>query len=177
MRGLAPETWIFLCTCATTTVVFAQSFGNQNPQEDPADSNGAVTSSDPRHVINSEIVETASDADFTPGIDVSSSLLSAAGIPIPCNSALECVDNNVCTCDRCIANECYNTPNAYGNADCTGSVEVGDVLCVLNGYASYALCPNGDLAPTCAGDGQIEVSDVLAVLSAYSGGNPCACPS
>lgn len=119
----------------------------------------------------------AGSSCFTWTIAIVPCLAAPAGVPIPCDSPLDCIDNSVCTCDRCVANECVNTPNAYGNADCTGSVEVGDVLCVLNGYANFALCPNGDLAPSCAGDGQIEVSDVLAVLSAYSGGNPCACPS
>lgn len=96
--------------------------------------------------------------------------------PASCTQDVDCFDQNTCTCDRCVAGACQNTPTLYGNADCTGIVEVGDVLCVLAGYAGYENCPNGDLAPPCTGDGIIEVSDVLAVLSAYTGGDPCNCP-
>jgi hypothetical protein len=53
-------------------------------------------------------------------------------------------------------------------------VEVGDVLCILAGYAGSG-CLHSDIAP-CGGDGIIEVSDVLAVLAAYSDNYFCAHP-
>ncbi len=54
-------------------------------------------------------------------------------------------------------------------------VEIGDLLCVLDGYSDLGLCPGGDIAP-CGGDGIIELSDVLADLDAYAGIYLCPHP-
>ncbi len=71
-------------------------------------------------------------------------------------------------CDRCpiLANE------ETEDVDCSGTVELGDIICCLNGYNIYATCPSADIAP-CEGDGVIELSDVLAMLEAYTGADIC----
>lgn len=61
---------------------------------------------------------------------------------------------------------------APDGGDCI--VELGDVLCVLAGYAATG-CPQADIAP-CGGDGLTELADVLAVLGAYSEVYLCAHP-
>ncbi len=106
---------------------------------------------------------------------------AAAGVPIPCQTDVDCADQNVCTCDRCVNNECVNSPNEYGNSDCTGIPEIGDVICLLAGYSDVAACPNGDITDgndPCHGNQPpfIDISDVLAVLDAYAGLDPCSCP-
>jgi len=96
----------------------------------------------------------------------------------PCSNDRDCNDRQACTCDRCINGGCDHRPNPFGNADCRGITELGDILCILDGYADATACPNGDIAPDCIGDDQplIELADVLAVLDAYSGQNLCVCP-
>jgi len=71
-------------------------------------------------------------------------------------------------CD-CVIVE-YGDVNASG-----GTVDVGDVLCVLDGFSNFALCQLGDIAP-CGGDGSIDVGDVLAVLDAFAGIEACPDP-
>ncbi len=56
-----------------------------------------------------------------------------------------------------------------------GNAEIGDVLCLLDGYNTYSVCPLGDIAP-CLGDGIIELSDVLNMLDAYAGIPVCPDP-
>jgi DNA-binding beta-propeller fold protein YncE len=51
-------------------------------------------------------------------------------------------------------------------------VEVGDVLCCLDGFSDTALCANADVIP-CNGDGNIDVGDILAVLDAFAGIYAC----
>jgi hypothetical protein len=103
----------------------------------------------------------------------------AAGVPISCLTDVDCVvlDANTCTCDQCIMGECVSTPTEFGNSTCDAghNVDVGDILCVLDGFAEFALCPNGDLAPPCTGDDNIDVGDVLAVLDAFAGIDSCGC--
>lgn len=62
----------------------------------------------------------------------------------------------------------------YGDVNCSGLVNIDDILCVLNGFANFASCPNGDLAP-CQGNDFINLDDILAVLGAFAGQNPCSC--
>jgi subtilisin family serine protease/subtilisin-like proprotein convertase family protein len=56
-----------------------------------------------------------------------------------------------------------------------GNVDVGDVLCSLDGFSDPALCPSGDIAP-CGGDGNFDVGDVLAVLDSFAGIKACPDP-
>ncbi len=57
-----------------------------------------------------------------------------------------------------------------------GVVEIGDLLCILDGYNDMSSCPGGDIAPCGGGDGIIELSDILAALDAYAGSPPCSDP-
>ncbi len=53
-----------------------------------------------------------------------------------------------------------------------GIVNLDDILCVLQGFASLSNCPLGDLAP-CGGNGAINLDDILGVLNAFAGSDPC----
>ncbi len=73
------------------------------------------------------------------------------------------------------------TTDEWGNTNGVDPVDIGDILCVLDGYnANYAICslPSVDLLP-CDPDGVVELADVSAILDAYAGlAFPCApvCP-
>lgn len=60
---------------------------------------------------------------------------------------------------------------AYGN--CT--VNLDDIICVLNGFAAFPNCPGGDLIP-CGGNGIVNLDDILAVLAAFGGNYACPHP-
>lgn len=102
-------------------------------------------------------------------------------------SSCAIADNDPCTCDTCVPEGpffvCRNTPIAFGNVNCSGpdaQVNLDDVLCVLSGFASFAACPNGDIAPVtgvgaCQGNNTINLDDILAVLAAFGGADPCGC--
>lgn len=104
----------------------------------------------------------------------------------PCNAppsstagSLTCHDNDVCTCDDCTGGFCQYAPIRYGNTNCAGPVnlaDLDDILCVLNGFANFATCVNGDIHPACTGNNVINLDDILAVLAAFGGSKPCACP-
>ncbi len=78
-----------------------------------------------------------------------------------------------------IPDVCECVPGIYGDIapppDGDGFVDVGDVLCCLDGFADAGLCPVADIAP-CGGDGTIDVGDVLAVLGAFAGEPACPDP-
>ena len=87
----------------------------------------------------------------------------------------ECWDDDVCTVKRFdMGGACETLGVAFGDVDASGVAEIGDVLCVLDGYGNFCDCPNGDIAP-CNPDGIIELTDVLAMLDAYNGLDPCGC--
>lgn len=92
-----------------------------------------------------------------------------------------CDDNDACTvADVCSSGTCGGTRivELYGDLappGGDGSVNLDDLLCVLNGFASFEACPPGDIAP-CFGDGIIDLDDMLAVLSAFSGNYRCPHP-
>jgi hypothetical protein len=51
-----------------------------------------------------------------------------------------------------------------------GFVDVGDILCILDGFAGEPTCENvADIFPCPAGDGFVDVGDILAVLDAFAG--------
>lgn len=60
---------------------------------------------------------------------------------------------------------------AFGN--CT--VNLDDILCVLNGFGAFPNCPGGDLVP-CGGNGIVNLDDILAVLAAFGGNYACPHP-
>ncbi len=71
---------------------------------------------------------------------------------------------------------------AFGDATNDGFVDVGDILCALDGFAGVQSCPmeRVDISP-CEGagpDGFIDVGDILAFLDAFSGTSLCPnhCP-
>lgn len=93
-----------------------------------------------------------------------------------CVTDTDCDDGQICTCDTCSAGTCVFAPTIYGDTNCAGdSVDVDDILCVLDGFVDYNLCPGADLDPPCTGDADIDVDDILAVLSAFEGFDPCGC--
>lgn len=104
----------------------------------------------------------------------------------PCNDlspatagSAACHDNDVCTCDGCSNGFCQYSRIRFGNTNCTGPVnlaDLDDILCVLNGFANFATCVNGDIHPACTGNNAINLDDILAVLAAFGGANPCTCP-
>ncbi len=73
----------------------------------------------------------------------------------------------------------YCRPQVYGDIAPIGMpdgiVEIGDVLCMLDGYNNQSACPDSDIAP-CIPDGITELGDVLAILDAYGGIYLCAGP-
>ncbi len=104
-----------------------------------------------------------------------------AGVP-SCVTDLDCDDNDACTCDDCNAETCSHIEVEFGNTNCAGptAANLDDILCVLTGFANFALCPAGDIAPTtgpdaCQGNDIINLDDILAVLGAFSGSDPCNC--
>ncbi|MEK6676719.1 MAG: M4 family metallopeptidase [Planctomycetota bacterium] len=53
-----------------------------------------------------------------------------------------------------------------------GSVDMLDILCVIDGTSSQASCPLSDLAP-CGGNGLVDVSDLIFILDAFAGAAGC----
>jgi RHS repeat-associated protein len=79
-----------------------------------------------------------------------------------------------------IGASCACTP--YGDVfpqEADGKVDLGDILCALDGFSDPSLCPNGDIAPCSGnswgphGDGSLDVADLLAVLDAFGGVEVC----
>jgi hypothetical protein len=73
-----------------------------------------------------------------------------------------------------VAGECQYVASSYGDLDCNGAVDVGDILFLLAGFSDPAGYPAADVEP-CGGDGNVDVADILAGLVAFAGGNPCGC--
>lgn len=93
--------------------------------------------------------------------------------PMIMDDALACISSTLADwpASACATCQLYADVSPI-DGDCI--VEVGDVLCILAGYAGSG-CLHADIAP-CGGDGIIEVSDVLAVLAAYAGNYACSHP-
>lgn len=109
------------------------------------------------------------------------------GIPdecefLSCSTHDDCDDENVCTHDACnIGNGiCLeNLPRKYGDVNFDLTIDVFDILCVLDGFSGvFTVCSrsNVDLAP-CPQDQIIDVFDILGVLDAFAGLNACSCPA
>lgn len=99
-----------------------------------------------------------------------------------CANDIACLDDNACTCNRCVAGACQTTNIEFGNANCSANQapNLDDILCTLAGFASFASCPNADIAPTtgpqaCQGNGIISLDDILLSLAAFGGSDPCGC--
>lgn len=95
----------------------------------------------------------------------------------PAGPSNPCDDGDVCTWDQCAGTSCTNVDNVYGDVNHDDTVDIFDILCVLDGFAgNFADCPFHDLdiAP-CAPDGVIDIFDILNVLDAFAGNNICNC--
>ena len=67
------------------------------------------------------------------------------------------------------------TERLFGDVDQNGTVNIFDLLCVLQGFSgNFSACSleDVDLAP-CAGNGTIDIFDLLAVLNGFAGIDPC----
>lgn len=114
------------------------------------------------------------------GSRVGAAYAFAVSMGITCSLDADCDDDMVCTCDKCMSSLCTQSNLAYGNVNCAGpddQVNLDDILCVLQGFAAFANCPNGDLAPPCTGNDTIDLDDILKVLAAFAGVDPCGCTS
>jgi len=99
-----------------------------------------------------------------------------AAIPA-CAQDDDCSDGSPCYHDECAAGVCEFTRVAYGDVNASGgpgAIDLDDILCVLDGFASPAVCANADISP-CRANGIIDLDDILAVLDAFSGTDPCDC--
>ncbi len=104
-----------------------------------------------------------------------SSDVNLNGIPDECECAdLGCYDGDVCTWDRFESGACVHDPNVYGDVDHSGSVNLIDVMAVLNDVGTTQECTIRDFDITpCAGDGVINVFDVFAAMDAAVGIDAC----
>jgi hypothetical protein len=95
----------------------------------------------------------------------------------PCAINAQCDDNDVCTCDQCLMQQCSHRHVEFGNVNCAGpdDTDLDDVLCALDGFANINVCPNADLHPPCTGNNVISLDDLLLVLDAFAGLDPCNC--
>jgi hypothetical protein len=95
------------------------------------------------------------------------------------NTPLAYVTGPVCTLSVADCNPCqlYGDVFPFNAAPIIGdcAVDVGDVICVADGFGDSALCPFADIAP-CGGDGTTDVGDVLAVVDAFGGNFACPDP-
>jgi hypothetical protein len=169
---------ILVVHCGTTA--FAQSGGGYDLTWSTVDCGGATFSAGGGYELGGTIGQP--DAG-----EQSGGLYGLTGgfwfgvVPIgfPCPSAVDCRNdpaNNACNCATCTASTCQYTCTRFGNVTCDPLhlINLDDILCVQNGFSSFANCPNGDVNP-CGGNGIINLDDILAVLAAFSGANPCGC--
>ena len=87
----------------------------------------------------------------------------------------DCDDGLACTYNRCEDNACTFPPAPYGDVNEDGTVDLQDILCVLDGFAGrFVNCPPAsvDIAG-CTADGAIDLFDILALLDAFAGLDPC----
>lgn len=90
-----------------------------------------------------------------------------------------CDDGDSCTWDQCAGGACTHTDNIFGDVNHDGTVDIFDILCVLDGFSGvFAACTYDDvnIAP-CTPDVPVDIFDILAVLDAFSGLNLCNCPA
>ncbi|NOT02017.1 MAG: hypothetical protein HOP29_15490 [Phycisphaerales bacterium] len=89
-----------------------------------------------------------------------------------------CGAEDPCSLAACQSAVCVTTPKIYGDVNNDGSVDIFDILCVLDGFAGvFTGCSMNDvdIVPCEAPDGTIDVFDILGVLDAFAGSSGC-CP-
>jgi hypothetical protein len=74
-----------------------------------------------------------------------------------------------CTC------QLYGDVHPLGSPAGNCSVNLDDVLCLIDGFGNPLVCPGADIHP-CGGNNVIDLDDVLAVLSAFGGAYACPHP-
>jgi len=103
---------------------------------------------------------------------------------LPCEQLSDCPPNatgctgsignpGLCVCTT-PSGPCYGDvfpPPPNGNH----VVDIDDILCALDGFTNFSLCPQSDIFP-CGGNGIIDVDDLLAILDAFSGIAQCGVP-
>jgi hypothetical protein len=94
----------------------------------------------------------------------------------PCLDNQDCDDLDICTFDECTVDGCTTAPNAYGDVDFNGFVNLFDIFCILDGvagaYSGNCTESRLDIAP-CSGNGVVNLLDVFAALDALVGLDPC----
>lgn len=96
---------------------------------------------------------------------------------LPCFQDADCGVPDVCSIGTCECGSCTITPHTYGDLNADGTVDVLDILCVLDGFqGDFATCPFDRLdIGGCSSDGIIDLMDILGVLDAFAGQQTC-CP-
>lgn len=92
------------------------------------------------------------------------------------NNNEPCDDDDACTVDdACAGGSCTGTPILYGDVNHDGIVDLGDILCVLDGFQGlFNDCSQGDVdIANCAPDQIIDLQDILAILDAFEGTATC----
>lgn len=106
-----------------------------------------------------------------------------------CGDNTDCADDDACTFDRCVDQECDRESASYGDLASAGglcgpdgTVDLLDILAVLDGFQGEfaAGCTNTNIdisgpGDTCMPGGGIDLLDILAVLDASQNTANC-CP-
>ncbi len=120
--------------------------------------------------IPGRVTDTDCDRDGLP--DECATDCNGNGLPDPCDLADgHSMDVN----GNGLPDECSCDARMYGDLSPPtgdGSVDIADILCVLDGFRSPHACAGADLFP-CGGNGLITAADLLAVIDAYSGRDHC----
>lgn len=93
----------------------------------------------------------------------------------PCTQDDECDDADPCTKERCECGHCGDTARLYGDVNDDGTVDLSDILCVLDAFqGDFTSCAmsTADIGP-CTPDGTIDLLDILSVLNGFAGHDPC----
>lgn len=104
-------------------------------------------------------------------------ILSLGCPPSTCTHVSECTCAGLtdCTLATCVDGQCSYRPRVTGDADGNGSIDVQDILCVLDGFRglfSHCSFEDVDIEP-CEPDDIIDLFDILAVLKAFEGAAQC----
>jgi len=119
---------------------------------------------------------------FKPGTPTSLSIASVGPQALPpgctCQTDLACTGSTPCITDACISCNCQQSPRIYGDLDRSGSVNIFDLFCMLDGLNNtFVECAFQDVdISACTGDGVVSVFDLFALLDALSAIDPCCTP-
>lgn len=96
---------------------------------------------------------------------------------IPADAGAGEPGSDVCQFQECDASACSEFAIRYGDVapPYGGLVQTADILCGVQGFGSYADCPNADLAGCVVSGVPIQTNDILAIVDAFGGIDPCGC--